>query len=607
MSEFYFSYPKKEIPTPLARRIFATTRDRLPCASTVRVIEAGYDSEHNLLAITTANGQKRDSARIYAPCVNGKDAFFFVSTETLPSSKRPKSLFLELCRAQLSRIQRKRYEWSAYAGLNTPENLRRTIRDANATFAQLATTDPSESGFDAQVVQFFRKLLETSAILNERFLSQALANRRKRAQLWTTQFAFSTELDAPWTRAFDSVFAPRKTLGRRKPKLEPLFHGFHPRCAWRDVEVAPEIYNWSKLRDAIRDAEARALTTTVGPLIRWDADLPARFHERAHSHEEVAEAFLNYVLSAVDALGARVDRWIVAANVEYDHAPFPFEFRLNLAAQAASLIKRENPRAQTMLAFEHPFGDVARHVDPPRIPAVELAQRLFRRRVFDGFYLETNFGLAPLATMPRDPMELHFFFDRWAVVGAPLAMGVSCPSASPFNSKNARELARRPVNPEEPDLNFDELRGRPIEAACWNDKIQQESARMFISNALVRRCVREITWTRLVDGEPLDYDAFTRAYENIVNAREPEEEIEVEPETEGDETNAVATPYANSAQYDADLESSSIISASVELPEEAPDEEIARETSPSSGLFNSDLAPKPTLHKLAALRHAYLD
>ena len=119
--------------------------------------------------------------------------------------------------------------------------------------------------------------------------------------------------------------------------------------------------------------------------------------------------------------------------------------------------------------------------------------------------------------------------------------------------------------------------------------------------------MREITWTRLVDGEPLDYDAFTRAYENIVNAREPEEEIELEPETEGDETNAVATPYANSAQYDADLESSSIISASVELPEEAPDEEIARETSPSSGLFNSDLAPKPTLHKLAALRHAYLD
>lgn len=615
MNEFYFTYPKKALPTPLARRAFVTTRDRAPCPATVRVIEGpanGLDSKHNQLAIATLGAQQRESGRIYVPCVAGKDSFFFVSTETLPSTKRQKSLFLELCRAQLSRIQRKRSEW-AYAGLGlvTPENLRGAIREAVRTFAKLATAD-QDASFDAEVGDLFHKLLEISGILNERFLNQALANRRKRAHLWTTRFSFADATDAPWVRAFDSVFAPRKTLGRRKPKLEPFFQGFRPACSWREIEIAPDAHNWSQTLESIRNAEARGLTPTVGPLIRWNSDLPDRFYERAHTHEEISEAFQNYVLSAVDALGSKVHRWIVAANVEYDDPNFPFDFRLHLAAQAALLIKRENRRAQTLIAFEHPFGDYARFGAVPRIPPVELAHRLFKRRVFDGFYLETNFGLAPVATMPRDPMELHVFFDRWAAIGAPLSIGMSCPSASPFDPSNARELARRPINPEKPDPNFDEVRGRPLDGECWNDKVQQECARTFISNALVRRCVEEISWTKLVDGELFDYDRYSQSYDSVVDALEIDDAVEVEDEDEDDdedeETNAVETSESDRLFYDAGSSaSSSIASASVELIKEDPGKRDALEIAPTAGLFSADLAPKPTLHKLAALRNAYLE
>ena len=172
MSEFLFFYPKRQIETALVIRGFAVVRGRKPVPTRIRVVE--FDESRSQLVVDA----KTDlSAALYVPCSGGREGFFYASTETLPSDRRPRPLYLELCRGQLSRIQRKRAEWS-YSGFSTPERLRSQIRRAVQKFSVLVTADYDAPDYDAETFALFNSLCEIARRLNELYLSQTLAARR---------------------------------------------------------------------------------------------------------------------------------------------------------------------------------------------------------------------------------------------------------------------------------------------------------------------------------------------------------------------------------------------------------------------------------------------
>lgn len=610
MGEFFFFYPTRQIADALARRGFAAGRGRKPVRTAIRVEK--YGGERKLLVVSAGTSE---SCSFYFPRPDARDNFFYASTDPLPPSSRPRSLYLELSRGQLSRIQRKRADWS-YLGFSTPARLRQQIHRAIRKFSALVTEDSDAEGFDERSFSLFSELCGIGDKLNELYLDKTLAARRKFPD-WFTRFGFAAEADENWIESYDPLFIGAKS-GKR-PKFPPLFQTLNLRVNWRDVE-RNGYYDWSRLDAAIRSARARGLRVTLGPLVRWGADLPERLRKPTLNAEFLLREYEGYLGSALDAIGGRVERWIVATNVETSPDPATFEFRLAVAKLSAGIIRKRFPRSQVFLGFEQAFGDSARFGEPPLAYPIDLASRLAPRHFFDGFYLEANFGLTPRTTAPRDPMELHRFFDRWSAFGAKLVVATSCPDAAPFEYSASREKSEQLFAPREDKGKRlfcfrDRAALQTLEGLVWSVQTQQELARRFYSSALARRAVEEIVWTRWVDAPLMscgEYAALTNVYDaesiefgadaNQSDAADVYDEIlpcddEFREENESDEEETLDD--VDLLSDESSLSRSESVSFSAEV--DAPDD-----VSPTSGLLGLDYRPKATLHKLAALHHAYL-
>lgn len=606
MGEYLFYYPKQQIAGALAKRGFVTIRGRKPVKTTIRIDE--ISETRNLLVVVTKTDE---SGSFYIPCADPHNGFFYASTEPLPSGRRRLSLFLELCRGQLSRIQKKRTDWS-FAGFSTPNNLRQQIRRATQKFSVLVTSDQDAADFDANTLSLFTELCEIGGKLNELYLSQTLAARR-RVSTWNTQFGFAIDSADDWTTSYDALFTGSRA------KFDPVFQTVNIRTNWRDIDKNGT-YDWSRVERAVRNARNRGLRVTLGPLTRWGSDLPSRLQRPSIPAETLRIEYEQYLNSAFDAVGNHVDRWIVATNVETSPSLPTFEFRLPLAMKSVATIHARFPHARVLLGFEQALGDVARFADPPLVYPIELAARLAARHMFDGYYLEVNFGLTSHTTAPRDPMELHRFFDRWSMCGVKLSVATSCPSASPFAASNAlapSELFDRAFG-EKPKRSFffrSSHEVKPLEELLWNVQVQQELARRFYSSALARKAVDELIWSRWLDASPMNYEEYTSAtkvfdpnHNDVADSAEPQPEDETYDDVESveyeEEFPAMRDEDDEFDEIDLVSDDSCPGSESVSYSSNASNPE---NFTPTSGLIGLDRRVKPTLYKLAALKRAYLN
>ncbi|MBQ9799211.1 MAG: hypothetical protein IJO40_04635 [Thermoguttaceae bacterium] len=567
-SEFIFIYPKRRLDAAGARRVFFARRGRVPSPSEARVEPCSETL--NWLRITPLSS---GSGSFYAPCVSKREGLVFASTGTLAPSSEPRSLFLELARGQLGRLLRKRCEWGAL-GLEIPKTLTSATRRDLRRFAELATSDRSAAGFEDECAALFDSLRETCLRTNDVFLEQATAARRDGASERPTALGFS---------AGASAFAGEKTpfsgpSGASRRRLRSSFNVFNPSISWADVERREGAFDWSAFDRALAFGEKRGWRTTFGPLTRWTARTVPRWVV-GRSDAEVAEAFWRFVEAAVLRAGLRVGRWIVATNVERSDWGPTAETRFAATEEAARRIRRLVSGAEAFWGFERPFGDAERFDAASAGAPFEIAWRLLGRGAFDGVYLEANFGLSRWATAPRDPFEWHRLFDRWATLGVPICVAASFPSANPrkrvatlFSASAENSWGRWFAWGKRDDggVDFDGLLTAPpeleIEESFWSERTQQENARRFFLTAIARRSVVEAIWSRWEDGD--DGGSVDADWET------PDETTR--DGTDGERRGAQETTRAEKDEF------------------------------PTSGLFDETGRPKPALHKLAALKRAYL-
>ncbi|MBR5244340.1 MAG: hypothetical protein IKW13_08905 [Thermoguttaceae bacterium] len=563
-SEFIFIYPKRALNAAGARRVFFARRGRAPTSSEARV--EPYSETLNLLRISPSSS---GSGRVYAPYVSKREGMLFASTGTLAPSSVPRSLFLELARGQLGRLLRKRCEWGAL-GLKIPKNLTEATRRDLRRFAELATSDRSAPGFEGECAALFDALRETCLATNEVFLEQAMEARRDGEAERPTALGFSAGV---------SSFVGEKTpfsgpSGASRRRLRSCFNVFNPTISWADVERREGAFDWSAFDRALAFGEKRGWRTTFGPLTRWTPRTVPRWLA-GRSAAEVAEGFWRFVEAAVLRAGVRVGRWIVATNVELSDWGPTAETRFAATEEAARRIRRLVPGAEAFWGFERPFGDAERFGGASAGIPVEIASRLVGRGAFDGVYLEANFGLSRWATAPRDPLELHYFFDRWATLGVPICVAASFPSANPrkrvatlFSSSAENAWGRWfGWGKQENGVDLDGLLTAPpeveVDESFWSERTQQENARRFFLTAMARRSVVEAIWSRWEDGVE-----------------------EAEGAAEDETTRSVGD--ANGGRDDVQRTS-----------------RAERDEFPTSGLFDEAGRPKSALHKLAALKRAY--
>ncbi len=567
-SEFLFIYPKRRLDAASARRVFFVRRGRVPAPSEARV--EPYSETLNLLRASISSS---DSGTFYAPCFSKREGLVFASTGTLAPSSVPRSLFLELARGALGRLLRRRCEWGAL-GLETPRSLTAATRRDLRRFAELATSDRSAPDFEEKCAELFDSLRDVSLRTNDVFLEQATAARRDGAAERPTALGFSAGA-ASFANGGTPFSGP---FGVSRRRWQSFFNVFNPAISWADVERREGTFDWGAFDRALAFGEKREWRTTFGPLTRWTPRTAPPWLV-GRSEAEVAEAFWRFVEAAVLRAGKRVERWIVATNVERnDWGPSP-ETRFAAAEEAARRIRRLNPDAEAFWGFERPFGDAERWGASAGAP-FEIAWRLAGRGAFDGVYLEANFGLSRWATAPRDPFDWHRFFDRWATLGLPICVAASFPSANPrkrvatlFSASAERSWGRWfGFGKRDDGGDFDALLTAPpeleIDESFWSERTQQENARRFFLTAMARRSVVETIWSRWEDGDGgVGGDDWETTTETTCDGDDL-------PNAEG--RDAQETRRTESDEF------------------------------PTSGLFDETGRPKPALHKLAALKRAYL-
>ena len=588
MGEFHFYYPRRKLNSTLARHAFIARRLRAPALTETRVQRVS--DTRDMLVLRTRSSEP---GILYVPYVDAQGCFYFASTETLSCSSRPRPLYLELARGQLSRLFNRGAEWIT-RGFVPAAPLRLATRRAVRRFAILSAADRDAPNYDVRCADFFKSLCNLSQRINEQYLARVLMARE--TSRWVTRFGFSAPFGSSWSDLYDSVFEPRRN-GRSRPKIDPVFQTINPDFCWSDIERADGDYDWFPFDAAMGNADIRDLTTTIGPLLRW-GETPPQYAKR-YEEPRVREHFKKYVAKLLERDGKRTKRWIVATNVETRVEGIPLEIRLALAAQTVFEIRRQNPKAKAFLGFDQPFGDSVRRGEQDMTP-LELALRVARRKVFDGFYLEVNFGLSPNATFPRDPMELHRFFDRWNALGVPICLGLSCPSAP---APQAAERDASTVLSDQYKI-FSAKRGRfglsdddsdlltatpdedAIEAQIWTEAAQRETIRRFIIAALSHRNVDEIIWTKFAD------------------APAPDAYLTGDPDSQ-------PNPFIRRRSLVDEINLDDDDEQGFEL---ADDRNVLvdynprdRDRFPTSGLFDEKAKPKSTLHKLSALRRAYID
>ncbi len=621
MSEHLFFYPKRFFDPEAMRRAFFARRGRVPVATDVRV--ESYSSTRDVVCFST---KLNVSGSFYIPCLDRLEGACYASTATLGPSRQLRSALLELTRGTLALALRKRTEWGA-SGLRAPNELLRSFRETISRFSELATSDVDAPEFDAKSVATFEAARDVSRLLNEFFLGRALEGRRARIGLgdWTTRFGFSTPPNDEFLGGTWGGRSARRNDRFWRRGLGSIFETYCPAIGWPDIEKEEGRYDWTAFDAALDWAKARGLRTTFGPLIRWGrrATVPRWLWGETNEVERTA-AFLRFVDAILARDGGRVERWIVATNAEREEFGPSSGVRLGVAAETARKIRVASPNAEAFLGFERPFGDEARFRRRLAPSPIEFASRIARRRFFDGFYLEMNFGFSRWATAPRESLEWHRFFDQWAALGSRLSLAVSYPSASADDAfsdgigdaatcfselRGSFDGGKRGPFPndlltETPEIEADAAVAS-LEAArlgrsgfddVWSETTQQESVRRFFSSALARRCVDETIWTRLFDrpcesnartsGAPSDLgDAFWSVAPNPVFEENDETDFTLE-----DESSVV---FADWPHEDANAR---------ELAEES---ETPFDAFPTSGLIGANGEAKPAFRKLEALKHAY--
>lgn len=625
MSEHLFFYPKRFFDPEGMRRAFFARRGRVPVATDVRV--EAYSPTRDVVCFST----KLDvSGAFYVPCLDRFEGACFAATGTLGPSREPRSLILELTRGTLSLALRKRMEWGA-SGLRAPFELQRTFRDVISRFSELATSNRADADFDAKSVATFEAARDVSRLLNEYFLGRALDGRRARIGVgdWATRFGFST---LPTEEFLDGTWGGRGA--RRNDRfwrrgLGAIFGSFCPAISWADVEKEEGRYDWTAFDAALEWARARKLRTTFGPLIRWGRRTTPRWlWGLPNENERTSAAFLRFVDAILARDAGRTSRWIVATNVEREEFGPSSGVRLGVSAEAARRIRVACPNAEAFLGFERPFGDEGRFRRRLAPSPLEFASRIARRRFFDGFYLEMNFGFSRWATAPRDAMEWHRFFDSWSALGTRLSLAVSYPSSASsggtfseddeengddstwilpkfeedapefrveeYDSTASELLTETPEDAAEAAISAARSGGGGFDRV-WSETTQQESVRRFFAAALARRCVDETIWTRLFDRPNAPNDRTSGAPTNLGDAIwsvAPNPIFEANDETDfalGDEA---AVVFAEEPEK-------------VALERDYAETETAFDAFPTSGLMDANGEPKPAFRKLEALKHAY--
>jgi hypothetical protein len=138
-----------------------------------------------------------------------------------------------------------------------------------------------------------------------------------------------------------------------------------------------------------------------------------------------------------------------------------------------------------VVSFDQPWAEYLgkREMD---FPPLHFADALVRANLgLSGLMLEINVGYQPDGSLFRDPLEFNRLLDYWSLLGVPLYVSLSVPSAS-HDDPLARRRSRLPPH-------------------HWTPQSQQTWVQRYVPLLLSKPMVHGVFWSQLRDSEPHDF------------------------------------------------------------------------------------------------------
>jgi hypothetical protein len=417
-----------------------------------------------------------DSGQFHIPWPVEGYGELMLATATLMERDAPYHLSVELARGTIHRLRQHLATWQAW-GLTVSDRVLAPLALARKAFARAVTLQGQSAAADQYAVEAIAQALIAGDQLANEYTLAALAARRQQAARNATLFGIS--------------LGPAAVDPEAGELLAEVFNTAIVPLAWREVEQHEGVRDWSIPDRQLEWCREQGMRVCGGPLVQIDrAAVPDWLYLWEGDDEAVVKFAADYVRAAVTRYRGKVHLWQCAARLNVsDVLSLSEEQRLRLVVIAVEAIRQVDPRVPVVLLIDQPCAEFMGERECDLSP-LHFADALVRAEIgLSAIELELNLGYWPGGTALRDVLELGRQIDRWSLLGMPLLINLTLPSAVA-----ADPLARSAAQP---------LPYAPGDQATAEH--QRQWIERVVPMLLAKPAVQGIFWSQFADNVPHDF------------------------------------------------------------------------------------------------------
>ena len=253
---------------------------------------------------------------------------------------------------------------------------------------------------------------------------------------------------------------------------------------WSAIEPQPDQFHWDATDRQIQWCLSQGLRVIGGPLLSVNTGhVPDWINPAQPEFELLQKRLYRFIRAAVDRYRGQVHVWNCTGGINVAGSlAVTEEQRLRLAVAAIDEVRRLDSHTPAVVVFDQPWAEYMATSDLDLSP-LHFADSLIRADLgLAGMGLELNFGYWPGGTLPRDVLELSRQLDRWSLLGMPLLVFLTLPSAA-TPLAGARLSVRQPC----------------AQRGDFSPERQRDEAARMMPLILAKPFVQGLFWNQLAD------------------------------------------------------------------------------------------------------------
>jgi hypothetical protein len=321
-------------------------------------------------------------------------------TTCLPEKQDSYNLNVEIARAKLMEIVKKREEWSLFSKSEGQDGI---YKEAQSLFIE-AIQNLSDAALASKLAD---RALEKAIIFSEQMTngySQLLFNTRAK------NHGFSRGCMGC------KVNPKRINDARYVERLLDLFSFVTIPINWSKVEKEQGTYDFSSIDACVKVLGKRRLAICGGSLLCFSKEcIPKWLLESKSGFEEIRDAAYDFVTTMVSRYSGVIRAWRVVSGLNvFNHFGFNFEQVLEMTRAAAMAVKAASDRSVKIIEIANPCSEYY-STTPNTIPALVYIDMVMQAAIsFEAFGLQLQFGKNQSGMRIRDMMQISTVLDNFS-------------------------------------------------------------------------------------------------------------------------------------------------------------------------------------------------